>query len=126
MTAASDDRSALDLLRGSRITAYSIGLLSLIGGIVLLAWPTRSVEVVARIDRLEPATAPLTVGHDRGQFPEQTDAALEVLLRRADGIHDVEGAPRFAGPDDADRGAHLIHRMSIERDEIDRGLDVGL
>lgn len=49
MTAASDDRSALDLLRGSRITAYSIGLLSLIGGIVLLAWPTRSVEVVARI-----------------------------------------------------------------------------
>ena len=49
MTAASDDRSALDLLRSSRIASYSIGLLSLIGGIVLLAWPGRSVIVVARI-----------------------------------------------------------------------------
>lgn len=44
-----DDRSTMDLLRGSRITAYSIGLLSLIGGILLLAWPDRSVVVVARI-----------------------------------------------------------------------------
>ena len=44
-----DDRSALDLLRGSRITAYSIGLITLVGGILLLAWPGKSVLVVARI-----------------------------------------------------------------------------
>lgn len=49
MSSEVDDRSALDLLRSSRITSYSIGLLSLIGGIVLLAWPDRSVVVVARI-----------------------------------------------------------------------------
>jgi uncharacterized membrane protein HdeD (DUF308 family) len=44
-----DDRSTMDLLRGSRITAYSIGLLSLVGGIVLLAWPDRTWTVVARV-----------------------------------------------------------------------------
>lgn len=43
------DRSTLDLLRGSRILAYSIGLICLIAGIVLLVWPDRSVIVVARI-----------------------------------------------------------------------------
>ncbi len=49
MTAAADDRSTMDLLRGSRITAYSIGLISLVAGIVLLAWPNRTVHVVAVI-----------------------------------------------------------------------------
>ena len=39
MTATNDDRSALDLLRSSRITSYGFGLLSLIAGIVLVAWP---------------------------------------------------------------------------------------
>ena len=48
MTAAADDRSTMDLLRGSRITAYSIGLISLVAGIVL-AWPNRTVHVVAVI-----------------------------------------------------------------------------
>ena len=48
MTAA-DDRSTMDLLRGSRITAYSIGLISLIAGLVLLFWPNRTYHVVAVI-----------------------------------------------------------------------------
>lgn len=39
----------MDLLRGSRITAYSIGLISLVAGVVLLAWPDRTVHVVAVI-----------------------------------------------------------------------------
>lgn len=49
MSETTDDRSALDLLRSSRITSYGFGLLSLIAGIVLVAWPDRSVVVVARI-----------------------------------------------------------------------------
>lgn len=44
-----DDRSALDLLRASRIAAYSIGALSLVAGIVLLAWPGRTIVVVVRL-----------------------------------------------------------------------------
>jgi uncharacterized membrane protein HdeD (DUF308 family) len=44
-----DDRSTMDLLRGSRITAYAIGAICLIAGIVLLVWPERSVIAVARI-----------------------------------------------------------------------------
>lgn len=46
---ALDDRSTMDLLRGSRITAYTIGALSLIAGIVLLVWPDRTTVVVARV-----------------------------------------------------------------------------
>ncbi|MBU3702205.1 MAG: hypothetical protein FGM58_09200 [Acidimicrobiia bacterium] len=49
MSDTTEDRSALDLLRSSRITSYGFGLLSLIAGIVLVAWPDRSVVVVARI-----------------------------------------------------------------------------
>lgn len=48
MTAA-DDRSTMDLLRGSRITAYSIGFITLVAGILLLAWPDRTERVVAVI-----------------------------------------------------------------------------
>ncbi|MEY4130448.1 MAG: hypothetical protein RLZZ31_572 [Actinomycetota bacterium] len=44
-----DDRSTMDLLRGSRITAYAIGFVSLAAGIALLVWPERSTVVVARI-----------------------------------------------------------------------------
>ena len=46
---ADDRRSAVDVLRGSRILAYSVGALTLIAGIVLLVWTDRSVVVVARI-----------------------------------------------------------------------------
>lgn len=49
MTAAQDDRSTMDLLRSSRIVSYSFGLLMLIGGIALVAWPGKSVIVVARL-----------------------------------------------------------------------------
>jgi uncharacterized membrane protein HdeD (DUF308 family) len=45
-----DDRgSALDVLRGSRILAYSVGLISLVAGIVLIFWPDRTLVVVARL-----------------------------------------------------------------------------
>ena len=43
-----DDRSTMDLLRGSRILAYTIGAICLIAGIVLLFWPDRTWTVVAR------------------------------------------------------------------------------
>ena len=46
---AMDDRSTMDLLRGSRIVAYTVGALALIGGLVLLFWPDRTVVVVARL-----------------------------------------------------------------------------
>lgn len=46
---AMDDRSTMDLLRGSRVAAYTIGALSLIAGIVLLVWPDRTITVVARL-----------------------------------------------------------------------------
>lgn len=49
MTAAADDRSTMDLLRGSRITAYSIGFISLIAGIVLLFRPDREIHIIAII-----------------------------------------------------------------------------
>lgn len=44
-----DRRNALDVLRGSRILAYTVGALSLIAGIVLLFWPDRTVTVIARL-----------------------------------------------------------------------------
>ncbi len=46
---AETDRSTLDLLRGSRITAYSIGLVSLLAGLFLLFWPSRTAHVVGVI-----------------------------------------------------------------------------
>ena len=46
---AADDRSTMDLLRGSRITSYSIGLVCLIAGVLLLVWPSATTSVVARI-----------------------------------------------------------------------------
>ena len=49
MTAASDDRSTMDLLRGSRITAYSIGFISLVAGLVLLFRPDRELQIIAII-----------------------------------------------------------------------------
>ncbi|MEY3511864.1 MAG: hypothetical protein RL486_529 [Actinomycetota bacterium] len=49
MTAASEDRSTMDLLRGSRITAYSIGFISLVAGLVLLFRPDREDSIVAII-----------------------------------------------------------------------------
>lgn len=44
-----DQRSALAILRESRGLAYSLGALTLAAGIVLLAWPDRTVTVVARL-----------------------------------------------------------------------------
>jgi len=45
----SEDRSSLDVLRGSRILAYSLGAITLVAGRVLLFWPDRTVTVVARL-----------------------------------------------------------------------------
>jgi uncharacterized membrane protein HdeD (DUF308 family) len=40
--------STLDTLRSSRILAYSVGLVTLAAGVLLLFWPDRTVTVVAR------------------------------------------------------------------------------
>jgi len=45
----SDERTAMDVLRGSRTVAYTIGAVCLIAGLVLLFWPDRSWTVVARV-----------------------------------------------------------------------------
>ena len=45
----SEDRSSLDVLRGSRILAYSMGAITLVAGLVLLFWPERTITVVARL-----------------------------------------------------------------------------
>lgn len=42
-------RGALEVLRGSRILAYTVGLLCVAAGIVLMFWPDRTLVVVARI-----------------------------------------------------------------------------
>lgn len=44
-----DDRSTIDLLRGSRITSYGIGLVSLLAGLLLMFWPDRTAAVVGVI-----------------------------------------------------------------------------
>jgi uncharacterized membrane protein HdeD (DUF308 family) len=43
------DRSSLDVLRGSRILAYTIGAITLVAGLVLLFWPHSTINVVARL-----------------------------------------------------------------------------
>ncbi len=42
-------RSALEVLRGSRLLATPVGVASLIAGAVLLLWPQRTILVVARM-----------------------------------------------------------------------------
>jgi hypothetical protein len=46
---ATEDRSTLELLRGSRIIAYSLGFISLAAGLFLLFWPSRTAHVVGVI-----------------------------------------------------------------------------
>jgi uncharacterized membrane protein HdeD (DUF308 family) len=46
---ATDDRSTLELLRGSRVIAYSLGFISLVAGLFLLFWPGRTAHVVGVI-----------------------------------------------------------------------------
>lgn len=41
--------SAFEVLRSSRILAYTVGVVSLLAGIVLLGWPDRTIVVVARL-----------------------------------------------------------------------------
>jgi uncharacterized membrane protein HdeD (DUF308 family) len=48
-TDPSMDRSSLDVLRGSRLLAYSIGAVTLIAGLVRLFWPHSTLTVVARL-----------------------------------------------------------------------------
>jgi uncharacterized membrane protein HdeD (DUF308 family) len=45
----SEDRSTLDVLRGSRVVAYTLGAITLVAGMVLLFWPDRTITVVARL-----------------------------------------------------------------------------
>jgi uncharacterized membrane protein HdeD (DUF308 family) len=46
---ADDRRSAMAVLRGSRILAYTVGVITLGAGIILLFWPEATVRVVAII-----------------------------------------------------------------------------
>jgi uncharacterized membrane protein HdeD (DUF308 family) len=39
----------MDVLRGSRIAAYTVGAICLIAGVVLLFWPDRTWTVIARL-----------------------------------------------------------------------------
>ena len=43
------DRSAISVVRESKALAYSVGLIALAAGIVLLFWPDRTLTVVARL-----------------------------------------------------------------------------
>lgn len=46
---ADDRRSTLEVLRGSRILAFTVGGIALAAGLVLLFWPDRTIVVVARL-----------------------------------------------------------------------------
>lgn len=39
----------MDVLRGSRILAYTVGVVTILAGLVLLFWPDRTIVVVARL-----------------------------------------------------------------------------
>lgn len=45
----SEDRSTSDVLRGSRILAYTMGAITLVAGLVLAFWPDRTITVAARM-----------------------------------------------------------------------------
>lgn len=51
---ASDEerRSALQFVRDSKVLGTSIGVVSLVAGLVLLLWPDRTITVVARLSGL--------------------------------------------------------------------------
>ena len=44
-----EDRSAINIVRESKILAYSVGFVTLAAGLVLLFWPDRTLTVVARL-----------------------------------------------------------------------------
>ncbi|MDZ7733021.1 MAG: DUF308 domain-containing protein [Acidimicrobiia bacterium] len=44
-----DRRSAMDVFQASRVLAYTVGVIALGAGVVLLGWPDRTVVVVARL-----------------------------------------------------------------------------
>ncbi|WP_426572658.1 HdeD family acid-resistance protein [Aquihabitans sp. McL0605] len=44
-----DNRSAVDVVRESKMLAYTVGAVTLAAGIVLLFWPDRTITVVARL-----------------------------------------------------------------------------
>jgi len=44
-----EDRSAISIVRESKILAYTVGAMTLAAGLVLLFWPDRTLTVVARL-----------------------------------------------------------------------------
>jgi len=44
-----EDRSAISIVRESKILAYTVGAMTLAAGLVLLFWPDRTITVVARL-----------------------------------------------------------------------------
>ena len=44
-----EDRSAISIVRESKVLAYTVGAITLAAGLVLLFWPDRTLTVVARL-----------------------------------------------------------------------------
>src|SRR5690349_7342608 len=44
-----ENRSAVDVVRESKMLAYTVGAITLVAGLVLLFWPDRTLPVVARL-----------------------------------------------------------------------------
>lgn len=69
-----DDTTAFDVLRGSRILAYTVGTVAVLAGVVLLGWPDRTVVVVARLAGILIAVVGLAelidafTGRERGSY----------------------------------------------------------
>lgn len=47
-----EDRGALDIVRESRVLAFTLGTIMLIAGVILLAWPKSTLHVVAWLSGL--------------------------------------------------------------------------
>ena len=77
----------------------------------------RIVEVVPRLDQVEPAAATLLVRDDRRQLRQQVDGAAVVQFGIQDSAGLEEGGVERA--ELADRGADGIHRMRGHRQVVD-------
>lgn len=85
-----DERSSLDVVRESKLLAYSVGAMCLVAGIVLLFWPDRTLTVVARLSGILLIVVGLgdlldTVRHHRGE-PYWIILALRGLINLGFGL----------------------------------------
>ena len=76
--------------------------------------PDKDAEVVARLHDLLIAQAALRVGHDRRQLRPQPLGLLEL------GLGALVGDGGIGGAVGRDGGAHDIHRMRVQGQQVDR------